>query len=135
MNEAVENMFDELNDLYQAEQQRRNNNNHHHHWNVQQQFEAVAERVIDAAIAELTLYRDEPSLPLQNSDGSFSCPLRWWKNNKGKYKMISNLALCVLCIPATSAPSKWFFCCCRLENCQGLCKVGPTNSKQADIPA
>jgi hypothetical protein len=84
MNEAVENMFDELNDLYQAEQQRRNNNNHHYHWNVQQQFEAFAGRVIDAAIAELTLYRDEPSLPLQNVDGSFSCPLRWWKNNKAK---------------------------------------------------
>jgi hypothetical protein len=62
MNEAVEIMFDELNDLYQAQWQRRKNNCHHH-YNVQQQFEPVAERVIDAAIAELTLYRDEPRLP------------------------------------------------------------------------
>jgi hypothetical protein len=130
MNEAVENMFDELNDLYQAEQQRRNNNNHHHHWNVQQHFEAVAERVIDAAIAELTLYRDEPSLPLQNSDGSFSCPLRWWKNNKGKYKMISNLALCVLCIPATSAPSKWFFVVAGLRIAKDCARLAPQTANK-----
>jgi len=66
MNEGLDNMFDELMDHYQAEQQRRNYNNNK--WlNVHQQFEAVAERVIDVVIAELTLYRDEPSLPLQKS--------------------------------------------------------------------
>ncbi len=89
MNEAADNILDELNDLYQAEKQRRNNH-HHHHYNVQQLFEAVVERVIDAVIAQLT----------------FSCSLRWWKNNEGKYKMISKLALHVLCIPDTSAPKE-----------------------------
>jgi hypothetical protein len=50
MNEAADNILDKLNDLYQAEKQRRNNH-HHHHYNVQQLFEAVVERVIDAVIA------------------------------------------------------------------------------------
>jgi hypothetical protein len=77
MNEGLDDMFDELMDHYQAEQHMRNNNNNN--WlNVHQQFEAVAERVIDAIIAELTLYRDEQSLPLQNAEGSFSCQLKWW---------------------------------------------------------
>jgi hypothetical protein len=86
MNEAVENMFDELNDLYQAEQQRRNNYNHHHQLNrkVQDDFKAGS---------ACTVYT------------------------------------CYLCTIGTG------FFCCRLDNCQGSCKVGPTNSKQADIPA
>ncbi len=103
-NEASDNMFDELNDVYHAEELMRNNNNN---WlNIQQQFEAVAERVIDAVIAEITLYKDEQSLHLHNADGLFSCPLRWWKSNERKYKMISKLALHLLCIPANSAPSE-----------------------------
>ncbi len=119
-----------LNDLYQAEQQRRNNYNHHHHLNVQQQFEAVAERVIDAAIAELTLYRDEPSLPLQNADGSFSCSLKWWKNNEGKYKMISKLALRVLCIPATSAPSERVFSVAGLTIVKDHARLAPQTANE-----
>ena len=67
MNEGLDNMFDELMDHYQADQQRRNCNNNNKWLNVHQQFEAVAERVIDVVIAELTMYRDEPSLPLQKS--------------------------------------------------------------------
>jgi len=86
MNEAVENMFDELNDLYQAEQQRRNNYNHHHQLNrkIQDDFKA----------------------------GS-----------------VCTVYTCYLCTIGMG------FFCCRLDNCQGSCKVGPANSKQADIPA
>ena len=69
MNEGLDNMFDELMDHYQAEQQRRKNNSNNRLY-VHQQFEAVAEKVIDAVIAEMTLYRDEPSFLLQNADSS-----------------------------------------------------------------
>ncbi len=87
MNEAVENMFNELNDLYQAEQQRTNNDRII--MTVMFSSSLKQFKVIDVAIAELTLYRDETNLPLQNADGLFSCPLRWWKNNEGKYKIVS----------------------------------------------
>ena len=129
MNEALDNMFDELMDHYQAEQQRRNNNSNNRLY-VHQQFEAVAERVIDAAIVELTLHRDEPSLPLQNADGSFSCPLKWWKNNEGKYKMISKLALHVLCIPATSAPSEWVFSVAGLTIAKDRARLAPQTANE-----
>jgi hypothetical protein len=58
MNEGLDNMIDELMDHYQAEQYMRNNNNKR--LNVHQQFEAVAEKVIDAVIAEM----------IQNADSS-----------------------------------------------------------------
>jgi hypothetical protein len=59
MNEALDKMFDELMDHYQAAQQRRNNNSNNRLY-VHQQFEAVAEKVIDAVIAEM----------IQNADSS-----------------------------------------------------------------
>jgi hypothetical protein len=59
--------------------------------------------------AEVTLFLDKPSLPLQDDDGKFSCPLQWWKNYQKKYKIISKLAICLLCIPATAAPAECIF--------------------------
>jgi hypothetical protein len=98
--------FGELEDVYRAERLRNNendeNDNDYH-------FERRAERVIDTVMAEVTLYQNEPSLPLQDADGKFSCPLQWWKNCQRKYKIISKLAIRLLCIPATSAPSERVF--------------------------
>jgi hypothetical protein len=74
LNEAVDNMFDELNDVYHAEKLLRINKNNQ--LNIQQQFEAIAERVIDAVMAEKTLNKDKQSLLLHYADNSFSCPLR-----------------------------------------------------------
>jgi hypothetical protein len=65
--------------------------------------------VATAADAELTLYKQEPSIRLKNDDGTFNCPLTWWKFNERKYKLLSVLASRVLCIPATSAPSERVF--------------------------
>ena len=59
--------------------------------------------------AELTWYKQEPMPKLKKADGTFNCPLTWWKYNERKYKLLSILAARVLCIPATSAPSERVF--------------------------
>ncbi len=61
------------------------------------------------ADAEITLYKQEPTLQLRKDDGTFNCPLTWWKYNEKKYKLLSILAARLLCIPATSAPSEHVF--------------------------
>jgi len=122
MNEGLDNMFDELMDHYRAEQQRNSNNNNNKL--------TVAERVINAVIAELTLYRDKPSLPLQNADSSFSCPLKWWKSNEIKYRMISKLALCVLSIPAITVPSERVFSVAGLTIAKDWPRLAPQTANE-----
>jgi hypothetical protein len=94
-------IFDEINNHYLDENANRTANN------------AVARDpevcVATAADAELTSYKQEPSIQLKNDDGTFNCPLTWWKFNERKYKLLSVLASRVLCIPATSAPSERVF--------------------------
>jgi hypothetical protein len=57
----------------------------------------------------MTLYKQEPKLKLRKDDGTFNCPLTWWKYNEYKYRFLSMLASRLLCIPATSAPSEHVF--------------------------
>ncbi len=64
---------------------------------------------VDAVDAELTLYKQEPSIKLKHDDGRFNCPLTWWREHESKYKLLSILASRLLCIPATSAPSERVF--------------------------
>jgi hypothetical protein len=61
------------------------------------------------ADAELVLYKQEPTLKLKKYDGTFNCPLTWWKYNEPKCKLLSILAAWLLCIPATSTPSECVF--------------------------
>jgi hypothetical protein len=35
---------------------------------------------VEEVVEKEALFQDEPSLPLQDDDGKFSCPLHWWKN-------------------------------------------------------
>jgi len=65
--------------------------------------------VVTAADAELTLYKQVPTIKLKRDDGTFNCPLLWWKYNEQKYKLLSILAAQLLSIPATSAPSERVF--------------------------
>jgi hypothetical protein len=94
-------IFDEINNHYLDENANRPTNN----------AAAINPEVTvaNAADAVLTLYKQEPSIRLKNDDGTFNCPLTWWKFNERKYKLLSMLASRILCIPATSAPSEHVF--------------------------
>ena len=88
-------------------------NNHYIDENFHRGDEAenlgVNVNAVTIADAELTLYKQEPTLKLKKDDGTFNCPLTWWKYNERKYKLLSILAARLLCIPATSAPSERVF--------------------------
>jgi hypothetical protein len=59
--------------------------------------------------SELLLYKREHHLPLQKGDGSYNNPLIWWCLKQHQYPILSKIALRVLAIPATSAPSERVF--------------------------
>ena len=88
-------------------------NNHYIDQNVNRGDAAknpdAIENAATIADAELTLYKQEPMIKLRKDDGTFKCPLTWWKCNERKYKLLSILAARLLCIPATSAPSERVF--------------------------
>jgi hypothetical protein len=59
---------------------------------------------------ELDLYKATPGLKLCCPDtGKFCCALQWWRQHHCRFPYISKLALKVLAIPATSAPSERVF--------------------------
>ncbi len=67
------------------------------------------EDVVNRVDAELLLYKREQHLPLEKDDGSFSNPLDWWRLKQQQYPLLANIALRVLAIPTTSAPSERVF--------------------------
>ena len=80
-------MFEEMYKKYLQEQQQINNYNSS--VNAEHQYHDYAVRIIASIDVEVTLYAREPSLPLQDNQQNFSCPLTWWKLNQSKYKMLS----------------------------------------------
>ena len=60
-------------------------------------------------MTEISNYKNESVLKVINRDGEYSNPLEWWRSRKDVYPMLSELARCVLCIPATSAPTERIF--------------------------
>ena len=124
---AIDNMFDELNEHYFQEQARRLENNNGGHM---QQDAVVAERIINNADAEITLYKEEPCLPIQDAEGKFSCPLKWWCTNHRKYKMMSQLAIRILCIPATSAPAERVFSVAGLTIAKDRARLAPETANE-----
>ena len=130
--EAIDNMFDELNAHYVEEQERLNNIDNNNQDNVRQVMVAAidAQRIVDSVDAELILYKQEPSVPLQDHDGKFSCPLAWWSVNKQKYKMLSQVAIRTLCIPATSAPSERVFSVAGLTIAKDRARLAPQTANE-----
>jgi hypothetical protein len=95
-------MFAELNEMAMAEQAENNNNEQDNNNDYQGD-------ILNVVDAELLLYKREQHLPLRKADGSFNNPLDWWHLKQQQYPLMASIALKVLAIPATSAPSERVF--------------------------
>jgi hypothetical protein len=94
-------IFDEIHQHYLDQQQLRN---------LEQADLNVRDDLVEDLIdAELTLYRQEPPIPMKDNSGSYNNPLSWWHLHERRFKHLSVLASRILCIPATSAPSERVF--------------------------
>jgi len=128
-------MFEEINNNYLQEQHRINNNNiaannNDNPEHAQRQYQDNLMRIMASIDAEMTLYAREPSLPLQDAQQKFTCPLSWWKLNQSKYKILSEVALRVLCIPATSAPSERVFSVAGLTIAKDQARLAPHTANE-----
>jgi hypothetical protein len=73
---------------------------------------------------ELLLYQQEPSI------SSFNCPLSWWRTKELKFPLLSHLAYCLLCIPATSAPSEHVFSSAGLTIAKDHARLAPQTANE-----
>ncbi len=65
---------------------------------------------------EVTSYKASSGIKLRdNTNGNFNCPLIWWKNHQYDYPYLQKMAIKLLAIPATSAPSEHVFSTAGLE--------------------
>lgn len=109
-NGPVNDMFEVLNQLAMEEQaeianeqdlhDNNNGNNYYHHGN---------EEIVNRVDAELLLYKREQHLPLRKEDGFFNNPLEWWRLKQQQYPLLAKVALRLLAIPSTMAPSEKYF--------------------------
>jgi hypothetical protein len=86
------------------------------------------EDVVNRVDAELLLYKREQHLPLQKDDGSISNPLDWWYLKQQQYPLLANIALRVLAIPATSAPSERVFSTAGITIAKERSRLDPHNA-------
>lgn len=96
----VEAMLTEITELAMVEQAE-----HHENDDANNNDDEVLKRVD----AELLFYKREPYLPITKADRSFNNPLEWWRLKQEQYPLLAKIALKVLAIPATSAPSERVF--------------------------
>ena len=126
-------MFEEINNNYAAEQQQLNNNVYAHNDNNNAMLDPHQQQVQNIAVsvdAELTLYSREPSIPLRDDSGRFSCPLTWWNVHRNRFKLISEVAIRMLCIPATSAPSERVFSVAGLTIAKERARLAPHTANE-----
>ncbi len=76
------------------------------------------------------LFVDEPSILLKDEQQKFTCSLTWWKAKQTKYKLLSEVALYVLCIPATSALSERVFSVARLTIAKDWARLAPQTANE-----
>jgi hypothetical protein len=129
-------MFEEINNNYLLEQQclnenaRGDNDDNNNAEVVARQHQEHLRRFSKTADAEILLFACEPSIPLQNEQQRFTCPLNWWKLNQTKYKLLSEVALHLLCIPATSAPSERVFSVAGLTIAKDRARMAPQTANE-----
>ena len=86
---------------------------------------------INLVEAELLLYQQEPSIRLYKEDGSsLNCPFSWWKVNKLKFPLLSELVHWLLSIPATSAPSERVFSSAGLTIAKDRARLAPETANE-----
>lgn len=64
---------------------------------------------LSKAIQEVDLYLEEDMLPIHGPDGSWNCPLKWWRDHHQKYPHLSQLFKQYGHIVATSVPCERIF--------------------------
>ena len=106
------------------------NNNNNNNGQLQAARQESVDRLVISVDAELLLYQQEPSLHLQDAQQKFNCPLLWWKNNQAKYRLLSAVALHLLCIPATSAPSERVFSVAGLTIAKDRARLAPQTANE-----
>jgi hypothetical protein len=67
------------------------------------------EVVMQLVTTEVDKYKKTNGIMMKGNAGEFNCPLRWWRQHEKEFPNIAKLALQVLPIPATSAPSERIF--------------------------
>lgn len=117
----VDAMFLELNEMAMAEQAENENNHDHNNNNYQ-------DDILNVVDAELLLYKREQHLPLKKADGSFNNPLDWWRLKQEQYPLLAGIALKVLAIPATSAPSERVFSVAGITIAKERSRLDPANA-------
>ncbi len=113
-------IFDELTDLINTQTNNNNNNDDDDEINTPEW----------RATAELGLYHNEPHLPIKKDDSSFNNPLDWWRIKAQQFPLISKLALRLLAIPATSAPSERVFSAAGLTIANDRSSLDPTTANE-----
>jgi hypothetical protein len=70
----------------------------------------------------------EPILPTTHEDGIFTNPLDWWRVNAIRFPLLAKLAMRILAIPATSAPSERVFSLAGITIANDQARLLPENA-------
>ncbi len=88
--------------------------------------DSVEERVQ----AEMVLCKQEPWLPLQDSQGRWDNPLDRWKVKQHQFPLLMEAAMTYLSVPATSAPSERVFSAAGLTIARERSRFCPANAAE-----